>query len=198
MNRSGEICRAVEPAARFAPEKYPVDNGDVGECAGKRLFGGCNPGPRHRIITQQHERWGTSGGGKCDRRCSVNVHYLYCSDGVDIIIDRTPRRSRRIGDMIEGAKDVARQVMARLPAYRRWDDWSVYIYDSAGQIEVVPFSNAFQECDVRTRIPRKPVGAIHSSDHDTRPAVPAPDSSHSPRSAREDRGNGSRRALVYH
>ena len=128
----------------------------------------------------------------------MNVHYLYCSDGVDIIIDKTPRRTRRVGDMIEGAKAVAREVMAKLPAHRRWDDWSVYIYDSAGQIDVVPFLNAMPECDVRARIPQMLVLANHSSDCDTAPAIPAHGSSRSRRSAPADQGTGSRRVPAYH
>ena len=128
----------------------------------------------------------------------MTVHYLYCSDGVDLILDKTPRRCRRMGDMIEGAKAMAREVMSKLPVHRKWDDWSVYIYDDAGQIDVVPFLSALTPDEVRTRIPRRPDRASRSSAHDTGREVAAHGSSRSPRSVPADRGNAFRRVPVYH
>jgi hypothetical protein len=128
----------------------------------------------------------------------VNVHYLYCSDGVDLIIDKTPRRSRRMGDMIAGAKAMARAVMAKLPAHRKWDDWSVYIYDDAGQIDVVPFLDALSPEELKTRTPRMPAPASRSSDRETGRGVVARDYSPSRRSVPMGRGTASRRVPVYH
>lgn len=128
----------------------------------------------------------------------MNVHYLYCSNGVDLIIDRTPRRSRRIGDMIEGAKAMAREVMAKLPAHRKWEDWSVYIYDDAGQIDVVPFLSAVEPGDVRTSIPRMPAQPSRPSDREIGRGAAARGFAPSRQSAPAGRGSASRRVPIYH
>jgi len=72
----------------------------------------------------------------------VSVHYLHCSNGVDLIVDRTPYRARRIGDAYREALRRARRIMAAASWQRNWDDWSVHICDEAGEIARVPFCEA--------------------------------------------------------
>lgn len=72
------------------------------------------------------------------------VHYFHCTDGVDLIVDRTGRDARGASDLRLRAEQTAREVMGAVPAYSDWEDWAVHIYDSRGEVEIVPFTSAGQ------------------------------------------------------
>ena len=67
------------------------------------------------------------------------IHYFHCTDGVDLILDRSGCESRAIGDAIEKAREVAGRIMGAVPSYSEWDSWAVHVYDETGPLEVVPF-----------------------------------------------------------
>lgn len=70
------------------------------------------------------------------------IHYYHCSDGIDLILDRAGRETRDFGDLRPQAMSVADSVMREVPGYADWERWSVYVYDEAGQVEIVPFTEA--------------------------------------------------------
>ena len=67
------------------------------------------------------------------------IHYFHCTDGVDLILDRTGRETRAFQDVVAKAHEVADEIMRAVPAYQEWDNWAVHIYDERGELDVVPF-----------------------------------------------------------
>jgi hypothetical protein len=67
------------------------------------------------------------------------IHYFHCTDGVDLIVDRSGREAGRIEEVIGRARAVAGEVMRAVPAYREWQDWAVHVYDERGEVEIVSF-----------------------------------------------------------
>lgn len=67
------------------------------------------------------------------------VHYFHCTDGVDLVVDRQGREARAHHEAIAGARIVAAELMRAVPGYDEWQNWSVYVYDARGEVEIVPF-----------------------------------------------------------
>ena len=67
------------------------------------------------------------------------LHYFHCTDGADLIVDRHGRETAGPGDLRRRAGSVAAEVMAAVPAYDEWENWSVHVYDERGQVAIVPF-----------------------------------------------------------
>ena len=66
-------------------------------------------------------------------------HYFHCTDGMDLILDRTGRLTRNSRDVERYAHETAQAVMQNLPSYAEWARWLVCIYDDQGQVDVTPF-----------------------------------------------------------
>lgn len=136
----------------------------------------------------------------------MSVHYLHASDGVHLLVDHRGRRVRRTGDQRRGAIAYARELMAKLPDYPAWDDWSVYVYDEAGECEIVPFAEARETADeavtpARDRAARtrgRPARPIRPIDRDTGRADRGRVVFRSLRSRPGDRGSPSRRDEARH
>lgn len=128
---------------------------------------------------------------------SVNVHYLHASDGVHLVVDRTGHRARRAGEMRAGAIAFAREMMAQLPHYPRWDEWSVFVYDQAGECDRVPFSEARDVPVTRApgpaaRTPGRRAARSRSTRRDSGRGDRAPAAARSRRPAPADRDKASR------
>lgn len=67
------------------------------------------------------------------------IHYFHCTDGIDLVLDRSGRETRDFGDVRPQALSVADELMREVPDYAEWERWSVCVYDETGQVEVVPF-----------------------------------------------------------
>lgn len=67
------------------------------------------------------------------------VHYFHCTDGVDLIIDRTGQDARSFRDLRLRARAVAERIKQAVPSFQDWRNWSVYVYDAVGEVVVVPF-----------------------------------------------------------
>lgn len=156
------------------------------------LGGAIGAGPPNR---RQKTHTGASAG---PTEASVNVHYLHASDGVHLVVDRNGRRTRRAGEMRAGAIAFARDLMAQLPHYPRWDEWSVYVYDEAGECEMVPFAAARDAPAVtpaRDRAGRtrgRPASPSRPTHRDNGRAERAPAAARSGRSRPAARGSSSR------
>lgn len=70
------------------------------------------------------------------------IHYYHCTDGIDLILDRSGRETRDFGELRPQAMSVAGSLMRELPDYADWERWSVYVYDATGEVDVVPFTDA--------------------------------------------------------
>jgi hypothetical protein len=70
------------------------------------------------------------------------IHYFHCTDGTDLILDRSGREALAHQDVLARARSVAREVMQAVPNYDEWENWSVHVYDERGQLEIVPFREA--------------------------------------------------------
>ncbi|MDB5592610.1 hypothetical protein [Enterovirga sp.] len=69
----------------------------------------------------------------------MTVHYFHCTDGVDLIIDRTGRDGSNTGDLLRRARDVADELRRAVPTFHEWQGWSVHVYDERGEVAIVPF-----------------------------------------------------------
>lgn len=68
------------------------------------------------------------------------VHYYHCTDGKNLILDRTGRRTRSEKDVELLASRVAGEVMRSTGAGRDWSGWLVSVQDQIGSmVTVVPF-----------------------------------------------------------
>jgi hypothetical protein len=71
------------------------------------------------------------------------VHYFHCSDGVDLVLDRTGRNTRSKRDLHFRACQVAEDIMAAIPPGLDWSNWVVSVHDRRGAlVKVVPFPTA--------------------------------------------------------
>jgi hypothetical protein len=71
------------------------------------------------------------------------VQYFHCTDGVDLVLDRTGRDVRSRRDRRLWAGRVAEDIMAAIPPGIDWSAWVVSVQDRRGQqVEVVPFPEA--------------------------------------------------------
>ncbi len=69
------------------------------------------------------------------------VHFYHCTDGKNLILDRTGRRTRSEKDIDLLACQVAGEVMRSTDANFDWSGWLVSVQDSTGSmVTVVPFS----------------------------------------------------------
>jgi Domain of unknown function (DUF6894) len=68
------------------------------------------------------------------------VHYFHCTDGIDLVLDRTGRRVEAPDDLVENACAAAERIMDALPPDLDWSSWVVSVQDGGGrQVAVVPF-----------------------------------------------------------
>lgn len=67
------------------------------------------------------------------------LHYFHCTDGVDLVLDRQGREARGREDLKARARAVAEEIMRAVPSYDAWERWDVHVYDSRGQVAIVPF-----------------------------------------------------------
>lgn len=67
------------------------------------------------------------------------VHYFHCTDGRDLILDREGRPTGG-QDLLGRARTVADEIKRAVPAYREWNDWAVHVYDTLGEVAIVPFT----------------------------------------------------------
>lgn len=71
------------------------------------------------------------------------VQYFHCTDGVDLVLDRTGRDIRSKRERSLWASRVAERIMAAIPPGVDWSAWVVSIQDRRGAlVEVVPFPGA--------------------------------------------------------
>lgn len=68
------------------------------------------------------------------------VHYFHCTDGIDLVLDRTGQDVRSGRDRRQRACQVAEDIMGAIPPGVDWSAWVVSIQDRRGAlVEVVPF-----------------------------------------------------------
>lgn len=72
------------------------------------------------------------------------VHFFHCTDGVDLIVDRTGRDLKR-GEAISRALSVAHDIKLAVPSYGPWSDWAVHVYDERGEVAIVPFESEIRQ-----------------------------------------------------
>jgi hypothetical protein len=66
--------------------------------------------------------------------------YFHCTDGADLVLDRTGREAER-SELDSTAMAVTEDVAFRLPASFDWSGWVVFVYDAGvRQVAVVPFA----------------------------------------------------------
>jgi hypothetical protein len=68
------------------------------------------------------------------------IHYFHCTDGKNLILDRTGRDTRSQHEVEPVAFQIAGELMTRAPAPLDWSDWLVSVQDDTGSmVAVVPF-----------------------------------------------------------
>lgn len=68
------------------------------------------------------------------------VHYFHCTDGVDLVLDRTGQDTRSKRERHQRACRVAERIMRAIPPGVDWSTWVVSVQDRRGAlVEVVPF-----------------------------------------------------------
>jgi len=71
------------------------------------------------------------------------VHYFHCTDGKDLIVDRTGWRTRSKREVEPVAFRVASELMRSASGPVDWSDWLVSVQDSNGSmVAVVSFPDA--------------------------------------------------------
>jgi hypothetical protein len=71
------------------------------------------------------------------------VHYFHCTDGVDLVLDRTGQDIRTKREIHRRACAAAGRLMSAVPPGLDWSNWIVSVHDWHGsQIETVPFPEA--------------------------------------------------------
>jgi hypothetical protein len=71
----------------------------------------------------------------------VAVHYYHCTDGKNLILDLTGRRTRSRKHVELLAGRVAGEMMQSMDADVDWSGWLVSVQDNTGSmVTVVPFS----------------------------------------------------------
>ncbi len=69
------------------------------------------------------------------------VHYFHCTDGIDLIIDRSGREASGAADLRGRARAVADEIKRAVPEFQDWEDWAVHVYDGRGEVAIVPFES---------------------------------------------------------
>lgn len=67
------------------------------------------------------------------------IHYFHCTDGTDLIVDRSGSDARGVREVRQRARDAADEIMRAVPGYHEWQDWAVHVYDARGEVEIMPF-----------------------------------------------------------
>lgn len=68
------------------------------------------------------------------------VHYFHCTDGTDLVLDRSGHRARSKRDRLLRAYSIAERVMSGTSPDLDWSRWVVSVYDRRGaMIDLVPF-----------------------------------------------------------
>lgn len=67
------------------------------------------------------------------------VHFFHCSDGTDLVLDRSGRETPDLSAVRPQALSIAGELMRGVPDYGEWERWSVYVYDELGEVEIIPF-----------------------------------------------------------
>ncbi len=67
------------------------------------------------------------------------VHYFHCTNGIDMVIDKTGHETSSCAEMSSHARAVAAELMRAVPAYHEWWNWSVHVYDEVGAVEIFDF-----------------------------------------------------------
>jgi hypothetical protein len=68
------------------------------------------------------------------------VHYFHCTNGKDLVLDRTGRRTRSKREIEPLAWTVALDLMRHAPGAVGWSEWLVSVQDGRGSlVAVVPF-----------------------------------------------------------
>jgi hypothetical protein len=70
---------------------------------------------------------------------TMAVHYFHCTDGIDLVLDRTGRNVRCADDLLENACGAAERIMDALPPELDWSAWVVSVQDAGGR-QVAVFS----------------------------------------------------------
>ena len=72
---------------------------------------------------------------------TVAVHFYHCTDGKNLILDRTGRRTRSENEIDLLACPVAGEMMQSTDAEFDWSGWLVSVQDVTGSmVTVIPFS----------------------------------------------------------
>jgi hypothetical protein len=70
----------------------------------------------------------------------MSVHHFHCTDGIDLVLDRTGRSVGSPEDLFGNACLAAESIMDALPPDLDWSGWVVSVQDGGGrQVAVVPF-----------------------------------------------------------
>jgi hypothetical protein len=68
------------------------------------------------------------------------AHYYHCTDGIDLVLDRTGHRTRSSGELHSRACRVAEDLMNAIPPDIDWSRWIVSVHDEQGTlVDTVPF-----------------------------------------------------------
>jgi hypothetical protein len=70
---------------------------------------------------------------------SMGVHFFHCTDGVDLVIDKTGRETSTSDELASHAQAVAAGLMRAVPGYNDWWNWSVHVYDAFGMVGIFDF-----------------------------------------------------------
>jgi len=67
------------------------------------------------------------------------VHHFHCTNGIDMVIDKTGRDVSTADEISSQAQAVAADLMRSVPGYHEWWNWSVHVYDAQGTVEIFDF-----------------------------------------------------------
>ena len=67
------------------------------------------------------------------------IHYFHCTNGVDMVIDRTGQETSTSDQISSHARAVATALIRALPGYHEWWNWSVHVYDAFGAVDIFDF-----------------------------------------------------------
>jgi hypothetical protein len=67
------------------------------------------------------------------------IVYFHCTDGVDMVVDRTGQHIRDLDEVAGRARAVAQRLMRALPDYDEWGKWAVHAYDAFGEVAIIDF-----------------------------------------------------------
>ena len=67
------------------------------------------------------------------------VHFFHCTNGIDLVADRTGRDIAAVDEISSHARAVATDLIRAVPGYREWWNWSVHVYDACGAVDIFDF-----------------------------------------------------------